>query len=1415
MSYSSNFNLNQRLSYLESISGNPVPTTSDLADVLINGNNAGANDIDMNNQDILQVDNIDLVTINGSAYPPAVSTLADVLLAGNNAGINGIDMNNNSINNVYRIEAVDTLTDIKNRIIPGAVQLIKVSTAMPYMALSSTDLYFSNVTTGGSLSQYGKTKMEITNLAGTAVVSVNPSNMTFYNPFGDDYSQLDINSLDFADATGTVVNTVTQTGMAITGAGTISATGGFTIPSTVDFTNAIAPTCIANPQSGLDLCNKNYVDSQAALTAYQLYFNESIIYTVPNGATYKELSPLQVPTPSTIAWTTNSTAPVLLSSFFNSLINLNIPASIPAGVWTLLLYANLSTTAGRDREAFFYELYGTTSLGAENLLYTSPASQLLTTVAPLIGSVSVQGTVPLTDLSPFTGLGIKLYIQSVVSSVTTGSIIYQTPNAYSSILTSFAVVQSPDLLNLNNTWTGTNNFTSTLIGNLTGTTTNLAGGIASQIPYQSSAGVTAFIPNGISGQVLTSAGTGVSTWNTLPTTIATATNLAGGIASQIPYQSSAGTTAFIPNGTSGQVLTSAGTGVSTWNTLPTTIATATNLANGVASQIPYQSSAGTTAFIPNGTVGQVLTSAGTAVPAWTTPSATTLANVLLAGNSAGATDINMNSRSINSALSVTSTTFTGALTGNASTATQSNNLAGGLGGQIPYQSALNTTALLPNGTLGQVLKSAGGTSAPTWGSAPAASLSAVMAVGASASTALNMATFAITSAGAIGTTSLTSSGNCSISGLMVGTGANNTINSNTALGSSALPITTTGTNNTAIGKDTLGTSNTTASNNTAIGYRALYGNAVSGGTNTSIGSFSGGTTSTGINNTYLGVFADQTAGTGTFSNSTAIGYNSKIIGSNQIQMGTNTESVVIPGYITSTNVSSDSVNFGIGAGKATSAGTQPVFCVAIGNYAGNTQQRNSVAVGALAQQTGAAQYSTALGQGAGNLNQGAGAGVGFCLAVGGSAGGSNQGQYATAVGASSGNTSQGAGAVCVGYVAGQTSQGVGSVAIGRNAGNASQTTQAVAIGLNAGQTTQGSSGVAIGVNAGLFQQGAQAIAIGINAGRGTSGLDKQGSNSIAIGNTAGLATQGLSCIAIGTSAGNATQLDNAVAIGSGAGLTSQGASAVALGNVAGNVSQGGNAVAIGIQAGQTSQGISSIAIGGLAGSSTQGGSAIAIGLNSGVTTQGGSAIAIGSASGNNAQGGSAIAIGGAAGQTSQGISSIAIGSVAGQTSQSGSAIAIGNNAGKTTQGGNAIAIGISAGTTSQGSSAIAIGAQAGNGLVTGQGANAIAIGNKAGESSQLAGSICLNASGVAVNPSVAGLYINPIRNDTTKQTQVQYNTTSKEVSYVDQVVSPVTTSGLDLTGSINLLSGTSGSVSGQHLVIVINGVTYKIELRNV
>ena len=100
------------------------------------------------------------------------------------------------------------------------------------------------------------------------------------------------------------------------------------------------------------------------------------------------------------------------------------------------------------------------------------------------------------------------------------------------------------------------------------TATNLAGGGAGRIAYQSGVGATAFLTTGTAGYVLTSQGAGSPpTWTQLSTTATSATNLAGGGAGRIAYQTGSGATAFTTAGTSGQVLTSAGGGTPTWTTV--------------------------------------------------------------------------------------------------------------------------------------------------------------------------------------------------------------------------------------------------------------------------------------------------------------------------------------------------------------------------------------------------------------------------------------------------------------------------------------------------------------------------------------------------------------------------------------------------------------------------------------------------------------------------------------------------------------------------------------------------------------------------------------------------------------------------------------------------------------------------------
>jgi len=118
---------------------------------------------------------------------------------------------------------------------------------------------------------------------------------------------------------------------------------------------------------------------------------------------------------------------------------------------------------------------------------------------------------------------------------------------------------------------GTWNATTIAIayGGTNGTATPTAGALA----YGTGTAY-AFSAAGTASQVLLSGGTGSPTWSAQSalavgsaTSATTATNLAGGAASQIPYQSGAGTTAFIANGTAGQVLVSAGASVPAWGGL--------------------------------------------------------------------------------------------------------------------------------------------------------------------------------------------------------------------------------------------------------------------------------------------------------------------------------------------------------------------------------------------------------------------------------------------------------------------------------------------------------------------------------------------------------------------------------------------------------------------------------------------------------------------------------------------------------------------------------------------------------------------------------------------------------------------------------------------------------------------------------
>jgi hypothetical protein len=220
--------------------------------------------------------------------------------------------------------------------------------------------------------------------------------------------------------------------------------------------------------------------------------------------------------------------------------------------------------------------------------------------------------------------------------------------------------------------------TGNLVGTIT-TATNLAGGLAGSIPYQTVTGQTNFIGIGGTGYILQSNGSS-ATWVSSTTFsvgyAGTASNIIAGSAGALLYQIASGQTGYIGIGPNGYILQSNGT-TATWISTASLLAqlanTATNLANGSVGGIAYQSALGLTNFIGIGSTGTVLYSNGT---------------------------------------TATYTATSGLTVGTAAVSTTATNLAGGSLGLIPYQSAAGITRFIGVGPNGYSLVSDGSTA--TW-----------------------------------------------------------------------------------------------------------------------------------------------------------------------------------------------------------------------------------------------------------------------------------------------------------------------------------------------------------------------------------------------------------------------------------------------------------------------------------------------------------------------------------------------------------------------------------------------------------------------------------------------------------------------------------------------------------------------------
>jgi hypothetical protein len=181
-------------------------------------------------------------------------------------------------------------------------------------------------------------------------------------------------------------------------------------------------------------------------------------------------------------------------------------------------------------------------------------------------------------------------------------------------------------------------------------------------------------------------GTGVFSaptfFGTLNGTANTANNLSGGGAGQIVYQNALGSTAYLAAGSSGQFLLSNGTSAPSWSTVATSV-TISDQTTDTATYYPlfYSATSGSTNTVQtSSTKLQYVPSTGTfkaTIFSGSGASLTNIPNGALTNNSVtiGSTSIALGATSTTLAglTSVTATSFIGALTGNADTATTATN----------------------------------------------------------------------------------------------------------------------------------------------------------------------------------------------------------------------------------------------------------------------------------------------------------------------------------------------------------------------------------------------------------------------------------------------------------------------------------------------------------------------------------------------------------------------------------------------------------------------------------------------------------------------------------------------------------------------------------------------------------------------
>lgn len=250
------------------------------------------------------------------------------------------------------------------------------------------------------------------------------------------------------------------------------------------------------------------------------------------------------------------------------------------------------------------------------------------------------------------------------------------------------------------TSSGTITMAGTLITSNGGT--GLSSYTAGDTLYYASGTALSKLAIGSAGFFMTSSGTAPAWTDPANLAVGSATNLAGGAAGGLPYQTGAGATTFLALGTATHILTAGASAPQYTDPANITVGAATNVAGGAANQIVFNTGAGASSFVVAPTVANtVLEWSGSAFQ-WAAGSAGTVTSVDVSGGTTGLTT--------SGGPITTSGTIT--IAGTLITSNGGTGLTSYTAGDLSYYAAGTTLTALPIGGANSVLASTG--TAPNW-----------------------------------------------------------------------------------------------------------------------------------------------------------------------------------------------------------------------------------------------------------------------------------------------------------------------------------------------------------------------------------------------------------------------------------------------------------------------------------------------------------------------------------------------------------------------------------------------------------------------------------------------------------------------------------------------------------------------------